>query len=51
VYKVLLVDDEILIRERIAGHIPWNELGYVLTGICEHGKEAVKIMDLELHTA
>ena len=46
-YRVLLVDDEILIRERIAGHIPWNELGYVLAGICEHGKEAVKIIEKE----
>jgi len=47
VYKVLLVDDEILIRERIAGHIPWSEMGYVLAGICEHGKEAVKIIEKE----
>ena len=29
-YKLLLVDDEVLVREAIAENIHWNELGYEL---------------------
>lgn len=43
-YKVLLVDDEILIRERISKRIPWEELGYELVGTCENGEEAVELI-------
>lgn len=39
-YKVLLVDDEVLIREAISEIINWNKLGYELVGICQNGKEA-----------
>jgi two component transcriptional regulator len=41
VYKLLLVDDEILVREAIAGNIHWKELGYELVSTCENGKEAI----------
>ncbi|RKD34998.1 response regulator transcription factor [Lacrimispora algidixylanolytica] len=44
-YKVLLVDDEILIRERISQRIPWESLGYELRGTCENGKEAIEFME------
>ena len=37
-YKLLLVDDEILVREAIAGNIHWKELGYELVSTCENGK-------------
>ena len=40
-YKLLLVDDEILVREAIAENIRWNELGYELVLVCENGKEAI----------
>lgn len=40
-YKLLLVDDEILVREAIAGNIHWKELGYELVSTCENGKEAI----------
>lgn len=46
-YKVLLVDDEILIRERISQRIPWGSLGYELAGTCENGKEAIGFMEKE----
>jgi two-component system response regulator YesN len=46
-YKVLLVDDEILIRERISKKIPWEELGYELVGTCENGREAIAFIDRE----
>lgn len=46
-YKVLLVDDEILIRERISQRIPWGSLGFELAGTCENGKEAICFMEKE----
>lgn len=41
-YRVLLVDDEVLIREAIAENIDWNGLGFELCGVCENGKEAIE---------
>ncbi len=46
-YKVMLVDDEILVRERISKRIPWEDLGYCLTAVCENGKEAVDFLQAE----
>lgn len=40
-YKVLLVDDEILIREAVSAKIRWEELGFELAGLCENGQQAV----------
>ena len=34
-YKVLLADDEILIRENIKKRIPWRDLGFELAASCE----------------
>lgn len=41
-YRLLLVDDEFLVREAISENIHWNELGYQLVSICENGKEAME---------
>lgn len=46
-YKVMLVDDEILVRERISKRIPWEELGYCLAAVCENGKEAIEFLQTE----
>ena len=46
-YKILLVDDEILIREKIAQKIPWEELGFELVAACENGQEAMEILEKE----
>lgn len=43
-YKVLLVDDEILVREAIGENIKWNELGFELARVCENGKEAIEYL-------
>lgn len=43
-YKVLLVDDEALIREAISENIKWEELGYELIGACKDGREAIEVM-------
>lgn len=46
-YKILLVDDEILVREAIRDKIAWRELGFSLAGDCENGKEAVEFLEKE----
>lgn len=46
-YKILLVDDEILIREKIRQKIPWEELGFELVAACENGQEAMCILEKE----
>ena len=43
-YKVLLVDDEALIREAISENIPWEEMGFELMASCENGREAMERM-------
>lgn len=46
-YRVLLVDDEALIREAIRENIPWEEMGFVLVAACENGREALEHMKQE----
>ena len=43
-YKVLLVDDEILVREAIGAKIEWEQLGFELVGDCENGKAAIEFL-------
>ena len=43
-YSVLLVDDEILIREAISQNTKWEELGYELVGTCKDGREAIELL-------
>lgn len=47
-YKVLLVDDEVVVREGIKERINWSELGLVCIGDCENGMEAMEAVDLLL---
>lgn len=44
-YRVLLVDDEVLVREAISENIRWDELGYELAGNCQNGKEAIEFLE------
>jgi two-component system response regulator YesN len=44
-YRVLLVDDEVLVREAISENIKWNELGFELAGNCQNGKEAIEFLE------
>jgi two-component system response regulator YesN len=39
-YKVVLVDDEEIVREGIRDKIPWGDLGFELIGTAENGQEA-----------
>lgn len=41
-YKVLLADDEILVRDAIRENIEWNSLGYEFVKDCENGKEVME---------
>ena len=43
-YKVLLVDDEVLIREAIRQNIRWEEIGFELIASCENGKQAMEVI-------
>lgn len=46
-YRVLIVDDEILIREKVAQRIAWQELGFELVAACENGQQAIEILEDE----
>ena len=38
-YKILLVDDEILVRDAIRENIDWKSLDCELVGDCENGRQ------------
>lgn len=43
-YRILLVDDEILIRDAIKENIDWEKLDCELAGICENGQQAAEFV-------
>lgn len=44
-YRILLVDDEALIREAVSENVNWEQYGYTLAGSCENGKEALEFIE------
>lgn len=46
-FKVLLVDDEILTREAISKNVPWEKQGFTLIGAAENGQDAINIIEEE----
>lgn len=40
-YKLMIVDDEMSIRNGMANGIPWEEWGYQVCAVCENGREAI----------
>ena len=44
-YRILLVDDEILVRDAIKENIDWKSMDCQLVGDCENGKQAVLAME------
>jgi two-component system response regulator YesN len=44
-YKVLIVDDENFIRERLKGAIPWAEYGMQVVGLAEDGVRALELLE------
>ncbi|TVY01275.1 response regulator [Cohnella terricola] len=43
--KLLIVDDEILVRERLKACLDWEELGYAIMGEASDGEEALAIVE------
>ncbi len=46
-YRILLADDEILVRDAIRENIDWKSMDCVLVADCENGKQAVSILQNE----
>ena len=44
-YRLILVDDEAIVREGIARCVPWGSNGFTLVGIFEHGAEALTYIE------
>ncbi len=44
-YKILLVDDEILVRDAIRENIDWKGLDCELVGDCENGRQAAEFVE------
>lgn len=42
-YRVLIADDEPYIRERLAHHMPWREIGFEVVGSTENGEQALEL--------
>ncbi|MGP4039408.1 response regulator transcription factor [Gracilibacillus sp. D59] len=45
-YKVLIVDDELLIRQGIINYIEWESEGYKIVGEASNGEEALQSLEL-----
>lgn len=43
-FKVLIVDDEKHIRERLTHFFPWSDVGFEVIGSAEHGRDALEMM-------
>ena len=44
-YKVILVDDEIDVAERIAHKMQWEELGFEKPVICKNALDALEVAE------
>ena len=44
-YRLLIVDDEVLIRKALSQYIDWESLNCVVHATASNGKEAIKIIE------
>ncbi|NHN30246.1 response regulator transcription factor [Paenibacillus agricola] len=44
-YKLVLVDDEVEIRNGLSQYFPWNDIGFDVVGSFENGKQALAYID------
>ena len=44
-YKIIFIDDEILIREAVSENTPWEEAGFELVGTAENGRDAISLIE------
>ncbi|MBP1990431.1 response regulator transcription factor [Paenibacillus eucommiae] len=42
-YRILIADDEPYIRDRLAHHMPWREIGFEVVGSTENGEQALEM--------
>lgn len=47
-YRVMLVEDEALVRNSMAENVAWAEYGFELSAICEDGRQAISKLNIEL---
>jgi YesN/AraC family two-component response regulator len=43
-YKLLIVEDEKMIRDGLVNQVPWNELGFETVGACSNGASALEMI-------
>lgn len=43
-FRVLIVDDEVLMLETLQNHVNWNELGFEVVGLAKNGKKALELV-------
>ena len=46
-YKLLIVDDEKVVRDRVVSLIDWEAAGFHVIGACENGLEAIEAIEKE----
>lgn len=46
-YRVLIVDDESIMRMMLSTMVDWEELGFELVGCMSNGREALEYMEHE----
>lgn len=46
-YQILIVDDEIELRNGLANYFPWNDLGFRICASCSDGHEACRILETQ----
>ncbi len=44
-YKLIFVDDEVIVREGISSRLPWGKNGFELTGIFDNGQAALDFLE------
>lgn len=49
-HKVIVIDDEMLIRKRIIYGFPWEELGYEIEDEAENGQQALELMEYKQYS-
>jgi two-component system response regulator YesN len=47
-YKIIVADDEDDVRKGIIDSVPWEELGFIVAGEAENGKEALELCEREM---
>lgn len=47
-YKIIIVDDESIIREGLSNFIDWKSIGFEVVGLFEDGKDAIAYIDDQL---